>query len=112
MELCCRYDFCKLLHVCRFDVDDVEALVLYVEVPKIDPKVVTTDEGLAVTVYRNAVDVVSVRIGVRLLRHCCNNGIVMCHPGEFQVRRGAKMYIGIPHRSSTFWYTAWCQLMG
>jgi len=52
----------QLFHVCRLDIDYVEALVLDVKVPEIDAKIVAADEGLPVTVDRYAVDVVCVGI--------------------------------------------------
>ena len=72
-----RDDLGQLLHVRRLDVDDVEALVLDVEVPEVDPKVVGADERLAVAVHRDAVDVVGVGVGVRLARHGRHDGVVV-----------------------------------
>lgn len=64
MELCCCDDLSQLLHIRRLDVDDVEALILNVEIPKIDPKVITGDECFAVRIYGYAVDMIGMRIGV------------------------------------------------
>jgi hypothetical protein len=50
MKFCSRYHFRQLFHVCRLDVNDVEALVLYVQVPKVDTKVVATDKRLSIAV--------------------------------------------------------------
>jgi hypothetical protein len=78
MELGGSDDFRKLFHVGRLNIDNVEALVLDVEVPEVDPQIVATNESLAVAVYRYAVDVVGVCIGVCLSWHSRNDGIVMC----------------------------------
>ena len=50
VELGSGYDFGQLFHVCWLDVDNVEALVLDVQIPKIDSKVVAADESLAVAI--------------------------------------------------------------
>jgi hypothetical protein len=43
-------DLGQLLHVCRLDVNNVEALILNVEVPQVNPEIITADEGLAITI--------------------------------------------------------------
>lgn len=43
-------NLCQLLHIGGLDVNDVEALVLNVEVPEVDPEVITTDKGLSIAV--------------------------------------------------------------
>ena len=78
VELCRRYDFRKLFHISRFDVNDVEALILYIEVPEIDSKVVTADEGLAVAVDGYTVDVICVSVGVSSSRYGSNHSIMVC----------------------------------
>jgi hypothetical protein len=50
MEFRSSYDFSQLFHVCWFDVYNVEALILDVQIPKINSKVVAADESLAITV--------------------------------------------------------------
>ena len=50
MELCRCNDFCKFFHIRRFDINNIEALVLYVEVPEIDAKIIAADEGLAIAI--------------------------------------------------------------
>lgn len=85
MELSCGDDLRQLLHVCRFDIHDVEALVLDIEVPEIDSQVVTADESLPIAVDRYAVDVVGVGIGVGSTRHCRNNSVVVRQAGELQI---------------------------
>ena len=77
VELCCGNDLCEFLHVGRLDVDNVEALILDVQVPQVDPQIITADEGLSVTVHRYAVDVVCVCVGVRLPRYGSDDGIVV-----------------------------------
>jgi len=51
MELGCRDDLSELFHVRRLDVDYVEALVLDIEVPEVDPQVVTADECFAIAIH-------------------------------------------------------------
>lgn len=43
-------DFGQLFHIRGLDVDNVEALILDVEVPEVDPKVITADKCLAIAV--------------------------------------------------------------
>ena len=86
MELGGCDDLGQLLHVRRLDVDDVEALVLDVEVPQVDAQIVAAYEGLAVAVHRDAVDVVCVRIGVGATRYSRHHRVVVCEPGELEVR--------------------------
>jgi hypothetical protein len=45
-----RDNLCKLFHVRRLNVHDVEALVLDVQVPEVYAQVVTADEGLPIAV--------------------------------------------------------------
>src|SRR5450432_2886788 len=37
MKLCCCNHFCKLLHISWFNIDDVKALILNVQVPQVYP---------------------------------------------------------------------------
>jgi hypothetical protein len=50
MEFRSRYHFCQLFHVCRFDVNDIEALVLDVQIPKVDAKIVTANKRFSVAI--------------------------------------------------------------
>ena len=50
MELRRCYDFRQLFHIRRLDIHDVEALILYVQVPQVYPQVVRADECLAITI--------------------------------------------------------------
>lgn len=45
-----RYDFGKLFHISRFDIDDIEALVLDVKIPEVDSEIVATDECLSIAI--------------------------------------------------------------
>jgi hypothetical protein len=79
-----RRDYlCQFFHVGRLDVYDVEALVLYVEVPEIDPKVVATDERLSVAVYGYAIDVVCMSVCICLTGNSGHDGVVMSKTREF-----------------------------
>lgn len=85
MELGSRDDLGELLHVCRLDVDNIEALVLDVQVPQINSQVIAADKRLSVAVYRDAVDVIGVSIGVGSARHGSDDGVVMCEARQLQV---------------------------
>lgn len=78
-------DFGQLLHVCWLDIDNVEALVLNVKIPQVDAKVVAADEGLAIAIDGDAVDVICVGVRVGSTRYCGDNGIVMCEARELKV---------------------------
>lgn len=78
-------DLSKLFHVSRFDVDNVEALVLDIQVPEIDAQVVAADVRLAIAVDRDAVDVVGVGVGICSPGYSGNDSIVMCEAGQLQV---------------------------
>lgn len=95
----CNY-FCKLLHVCRFDIHNVEALVLNIQVPQVDPQIITAYEGLPVTVDRDAINVISMGVGVGSSRYSSDDRIMMCHSWEFQCRRIFERYTGCPGRPS------------
>lgn len=86
VELCSRDDFRELLHVRRFDVHNVKALILDIKVPEVDPKIVAADKRLAVTVDGDAVDVVCVRVSVRPPRYSRYNSVMMCHARQLQHR--------------------------
>lgn len=84
VELRSRNHFRQLLHVCGFDIDNVETLVLNIKVPQIDSEVITTNKSFPVAVNGDAVYVVCVCICIRPSRHGCHNGIMMRHPGKLQ----------------------------
>jgi hypothetical protein len=86
VKFSCRYDLGQLFHVRRLDVNDVEALVLNVEIPQVDPKIIAADKGLTIAVDRDAVDVVGMRIGVSLSGNSGDHGVVVSQPGELKVR--------------------------
>lgn len=77
-------DFCQLLHIRRFDIHNIEALVLDVEVPQVDSEIVAADKGLAVTVHGDAIYMVSVSIGVGPPRDSCNNCVVVCQTRQLE----------------------------
>jgi len=85
MKLGGRDDLGQLLHVCGLDVDNVEALVLYVEMPQVDPKIVAADEGFTVAVHRDAVDVVRVGVGVRLSGNRRDDRVMVGQARQLQV---------------------------
>ena len=101
MELCGGNDFGQLLHVGRLDVNNVEALILNVEVPQIDAQVVTADVGFAIAVHRNAIDVISVSVGIHTARHGCNDCVVVCHAGEAEIGGAAEVFVGSSDGTAT-----------
>lgn len=78
MELGCCDDLGQFLHISGFDIHDVEALVLNVEVPQVDTEIVTADEGLAIAVHRDTIDMVRMGICIRSARDGGDNCVVMC----------------------------------
>lgn len=84
VELSRCNDLRQLLHVCRFDIHNVETLVLDVEVPQVDSEIVTADKGLAITVHGDAIYMVGVSIGVSPPRYSCNNCVVMCQARQLE----------------------------
>ena len=86
MEFGGRDDFGQFFHVCRLDVHNVETLILDVEIPQVNAQVVTANEGLAITVDRYAVDVISVSISIGSPRDRSHDSIVVGHPGKLQLR--------------------------
>ena len=81
MKFCSSYDFGQLFHISWLNINNVEALILDIQVPEIYSQVVTADKCLSITVYRDAVDMVCVRIGIGSTRNCRYNCIVMCEAG-------------------------------
>ena len=90
VELSSSNDLCELLHIGWFDVHYIKALVLDVEVPQVDPEIITANECLAVTVNRYAIDVVCMSIGIRPSRYRGNHCVVVGHPWHFQLGSIAK----------------------
>src|SRR2546423_13552368 len=80
MKFRSRYHFCEFFHVRRFDINDVEALVLYVQVPEVDAKVITTDKCLSIAVDGYAVNMVCMCIGICSSWYGGHNSVVVCHP--------------------------------
>ena len=77
MEFRRRNDLSQLLHVGGLDVDNVEALILDVEIPEVDSEVIATDEGLSIAVHRDTVNVVGMRVRIRLAGYGGDNSVVM-----------------------------------
>lgn len=101
VKLGSRNDFGKLLHVGWFDVHNVEALVLNVQVPEVDPQVIATDKSLAIAVDRYAVDMIGVGVGVGLARHSGDNSVVVGQSWELQVGSAPEVDIGVPDRATS-----------
>lgn len=85
VELSSGDDLGQLLHVRRLDVHDIEALVLDVEIPKVDSQIITADKGLSITVDGYAVDVVGVGVGVGATRDSRNDSIVVRQARELEI---------------------------
>lgn len=112
VKLGCGNDFSQLLHVRGLNVNNVEALILYVEIPEIDSEIVTADEGLAIAVYGYAVDVIGMRIGVGFAGNGCYDGIVMGQTGELEIGGILEMDVRVPDRTtSTSNASTWCEFM-
>ena len=78
-------NLCKFFHIGRLDVDDVEALILYIEVPKVYPEVITANECFSITVDGDAVDVISMCICICPAGHSSDNCIMVGHAREFKL---------------------------
>jgi hypothetical protein len=112
MELGSCDDLRKLLHVRWLDVDNVEALILDVEIPEVDPQIIATDECLSIAVNGYAVDMVGVCVRICLSGYCRDDGIVMCEPRELQVGGTAELCIRVPDgTASTSNPTSRCQFV-
>ena len=108
VEFGSRDDFSKLLHVCRLDVYNIEALILDVEIPQIDAQIVTANESLAIAVDGDAIDVISMGIGIGAPRYCSHDSIMVGHSRELQLCGILKARA----RSSSPANTGWSQLIG
>ena len=53
---------CQILHVWRFDIHHIEALVGVIQMPQIDTQVITRDEGLLITADGNGIYMIRVCI--------------------------------------------------
>ncbi len=93
-------DLGELLHVGWLDIDNIETLILYIEVPQVDPQVITADEGLSVTVYRYTIDMVGVSIRIRLSWNGCNDSVMMGKSRQLQVGGIAEVCIWVPNRTT------------
>lgn len=109
VELGSRDDFCQLLHVDGFDIENVcsestlvslryiahawtstgrtETLVADVEVPQIDSQVISAHVCLSIAVDTDRVDVVCMCVGVNLAGHCCHDRVVIGHSWQPEIRR-------------------------
>ena len=94
VELCGGNHLGQLFHVSGLDVDNVEALILNVEIPQIDAQIIAANVCFAITVDRNAIDVVSVGVCVDTARHGGNNGVVVCHAREGEIGDAAEVLVG------------------
>lgn len=94
MELCGGNDLGQLLHVGRLDINNIETLILDVEIPQVDAQVVTADVCFAIAVHRNAIDVVSVGVGIHTTRYSGDDCVVVCHAGEAEVGGAAEVFVG------------------
>lgn len=96
MELGRSDDFSQLLHVHRFDVDDIcvrhkwqsrgykgalltEALVTNIKVPEIYSKIVSGDVSFLIRIDRNGMDVVCVSVGVNLAGNSGDDVVLLGH---------------------------------
>mmetsp|Transcript_19826 Transcript_19826/g.61903 ORF Transcript_19826/g.61903 Transcript_19826/m.61903 type:complete len:396 (-) Transcript_19826:545-1732(-) len=77
-----REDLGERLHVCRLDVDYVEAALSVSQVPQVEPQVVAGEERLAVGAERHRVYVVRVRVRKGSLRRRRDDALAGRHQWE------------------------------
>lgn len=83
-----RCDYLReFFHVGRFDIHNVEALVLNVEIPQVDSEVITANESFAIAVHGDTIYMVCVGVGVRSPWNSSHNGVMVCQAGKFESRR-------------------------
>jgi hypothetical protein len=97
MEFRSSYNFRQLFHVCWLDVYNVEALILDVQIPKIDSKVITANESLAIAIDRNTVDVISMSICIGFARYGSHNRIMVSETREFEIGCCPEMHVWVSH---------------
>ena len=110
VKLCSSDDLRQLLHICRLDINDIEALVLDVEVPKVDPQVIATDESFPIAVDRYTVNMVGVCVRIRSARYSCDNSIMVCHARKLERRSIAERDMVCPWRTASS-CTCWCKIL-
>jgi hypothetical protein len=104
-------DLGKFLHVGRLDIHNVEALVLDVEVPQVDSEIITADEGLAITVHGDAIDMIRVGVRIRSPWDGGNNSVVVCqtrHLKSSSILEGSPRR---PRKATTTHGTSWSHLI-
>ena len=110
MKLRSSDDLCQLFHVCWLDIDNIEALVLDVEVPEIDPKVIAADEGFTITVHGYAVDVIRMCVCIGLPGHSSNHSVMVRKAGKLKISR--RLELRWPDRpAASRDATSWRQLV-
>lgn len=110
MEFCRCNDLGQFFHVGGFDVHNVEALVLNVQVPQVYSQVIRRDKGLSIAVHRNAVDVVGMGVGIRSTRDSSHDSIVMCHSRQLQVGGALELEM-VSHRCPATTWTSGSQFV-
>lgn len=84
MELRRRYHLRQLLHVCRFDIDNVKTLIGDLQVPEVDSEIVSGEISLLIRVHRNRVYVVGVSVGEDSSGGCFNHEFHWFDAGDTQ----------------------------
>ena len=79
MKLGSSDDLGQFFHVGWLDIHNVKTLVLNIKVPEVDSEIITADEGLAIAVHGNAVDVVCMGIRVCPSRYSGNDCVMVSH---------------------------------
>jgi len=111
VELGCCDDLGQFLHISGFDIHDVEALVLNVEVPQVDTEIVTADESLAIAVHRDTIDMVRMGICIRSAWDRSDNGIMMCQARHLKRPSILESSPWCPGKATTTHDTSWGQLI-
>ena len=80
---------CQVLHVGRFDVHHIEALIGVIQMPQVDTQIITGDEGFLVTAYGDGVYVVCVCIPKHTPTSCLHD---LLHTSDLQGGKSREAY--------------------
>lgn len=94
-------DLGQLFHISGFDVHDIEALILDIQVPEVDSQIIAAYESFAVAVDRDAVDVVGMGISICAPGDRSDDSIVMRQSRKLQLPRGLEVRLGNGSRGTS-----------
>lgn len=78
------------------DVNDLEALVVNIQIPEIDSKIITTDEKLSIAIDGDTVEIIRVSVDITLPGSCCRHNFVVYETRDFELCSCLEMHIRIP----------------